>query len=107
MPPLTRRQFVRTAGQIAAATALTAKSYSQVAGSNERTRIGIIGFGLVGRIHTRSFHSLNSSKVVAVSDCFGPRMDACAELVGPDCSKIPDFRRLLERKDIDAVVIAT
>ncbi|HKX61862.1 MAG TPA: Gfo/Idh/MocA family oxidoreductase [Verrucomicrobiae bacterium] len=107
MPPLTRRQFVRTAGQIAAATALTAKSYSQVAGSNDRTRIGIIGFGLVGRIHTRSFHSLNSSKVVAVSDCFGPRMDACAELVGPDCTKISDFRRLLERKDIDAVVIST
>src|SRR4030095_9119054 len=107
MPPMTRRQFVRTAGQVAAATAFTARSYSQIAGANERVRVGMIGFRLVGRIHTRNYHGLKEAKVVAVSDCYQPRMNACVELVGSDCAKIPDFRRLLERKDIDAVIIST
>ncbi|MGI8603183.1 MAG: Gfo/Idh/MocA family protein, partial [Verrucomicrobiales bacterium] len=101
-----RRAFLQKTA-LAAAGAFTARSYSQVAGANERVRIGIIGFGLIGRIHTRSFHGLKESKVVAVSDCYGPRMDACVELAGVDCAKIPDFRKLLERKDIDAVVIST
>ncbi len=90
-----------------AATAFTAKSYGQVAGANDRVRVGMIGFGLIGRIHTRSFHGLPGSKVVAVSDCYRPRMDACVELVGADCAKVPDFRRMLERKDVDAVVVST
>lgn len=102
---MSRRSFLQKTA-LAAAGAFTARSWSQVAGANERVRIGIIGFGLIGRIHTRSFVGLKDSKVVAVSDCYRPRMDACVEIAGTDCSKIPDFRKLLERKDIDAVVIA-
>ena len=97
---------MRSAGLLTAA-AFTARSYSQISGANERVRIGMIGFGLIGRIHTRSFHGLPESQVVAVSDCYQPRMDACVELVGPGCTRIPDFRRLLDRKDIDAVVVST
>jgi predicted dehydrogenase len=69
--------------------------------------IGIIGFGLIGRIHARSFHGLKDSKIGAVSDCYAPRMDACVELAGAGCAKVPDFRRMLERNDVDAVVVAT
>ena len=104
---MNRRSFLHTSA-LASAGTFTAKSYSQIAGANERVRVGIIGFGLIGRIHTRSFHGLkDQSKVVAVSDCFKPRMDACVELVGGDCAKIPDFRKMLERKDVDAVVVNT
>ena len=105
---MNRRSFIQKSALAGTATALSAKSYAQVAGANERVRMGIIGFGLIGRIHTRSFHGLkDQSKVVAVSDCFKPRMDACVELVGGDCAKIPDFRKMLERKDVDAVVVNT
>ena len=103
---MNRRSFIQKSALAGAATAFTAASYAQIAGANERVRMGIIGFGLIGRIHTRSFHGLKESKVVAVSDCYRPRLDACVELVGPDCAKVPDFRRLLERKDVDAVVVA-
>ncbi|MEN9636905.1 MAG: hypothetical protein RL077_5309 [Verrucomicrobiota bacterium] len=102
-----RRTFIQASALAGTATAMTAKSYSQITGANERVRVGVIGFGLIGRIHTRSFHQLKASKVVAVSDCFRPRMEACAQLVGGACAQIPDFRRLLERKDIDAVVAAS
>ena len=103
---MNRRTFLQKS-TLATAGTFTAKSYSQIAGANERVRVGIIGFGLIGRIHTRSFHGLKESQVVAVSDCFKPRMDACVELVGGDCAKIPDFRKMLERKDVDAVVVNT
>jgi predicted dehydrogenase len=104
---MNRRSFIAKSALAGTATALAARSYSQVPGANERVRIGIIGFGLVGRIHTRSFHGLKESKVVAVSDCYRPRMDACAAEVGRDCVQISDFRRLLERRDVDAVVVAS
>lgn len=103
---MNRRSFLKNSALAGAVTAVSARSYSQIPGSNERVRIGVIGFGLVGRIHTRNFHALKESKVVAVSDCFQPRMDACVDLVGSECVKIPDFRKLLERKDVDAVVVA-
>jgi predicted dehydrogenase len=106
-PAVNRRSFLKTSLLAGAATAFTARSYSQIAGANERVRIGLIGFGLVGRIHARSFYGLGESPIVAVSDCYGPRLDACADMFGPTCVKVPDFRKLLERKDVDAVVVAS
>ncbi len=103
---MNRRSFIKNSILAGTATAFTARSYGQIVGANDRVRIGIIGFGLIGRIHTRSFHGLKKSQVVAVSDCYQPRMDACIELVGPACTKAADFRKLLERKDVDAVVVA-
>ena len=103
---MNRRSFLQKSA-LATAGLFTAKSYAQVPGVNERVRVGVIGFGLVGRIHTRNFHGLKNAQVVAVSDCYEPRMDACVELVGSDCAKFGDFRKMLERKDLDAVVVAT
>ena len=103
---MNRRSFLQKSA-LATAGLFTAKSYAQVPGANERVRVGVIGFGLVGRIHTRNFHGLKNAQVVAVSDCYEPRMDACVELVGSDCAKFGDFRKMLERKDLDAVVVAT
>jgi predicted dehydrogenase len=105
---MNRRAFLHQSALAGTATALSARSYAQVAGANERVRVGMIGFGLIGRIHTRSFHGLKDRcQVVAVSDCFAPRMEACVELVGGECAKMPDFRRMLELQDVDAVVIST
>src|SRR5215471_6694154 len=103
---MSRRHFVRTTAISAAATAMTAKSYAQIAGANERVNIGIIGFGLIGRIHTRSFAGLKDARVIAVADAFKPRLEASREIV-PDAKSHSDFRRLLAEKAVDAVVVAT
>jgi predicted dehydrogenase len=104
--PITRRSFVKSAS-LAGAAALSAASYARVVGANERVRVGVIGFGLIGRIHTRSFHGLKESQVVSVSDTFRPRMDACEEAVGGGIRKHADFRKLLDDQEVDAVVIGT
>src|SRR5688572_14195539 len=99
-----RRTFLKST---AATVGLTALSASRVLGANERVNVGIIGFGLIGKIHTNSFKEQADVEIRGVSDCFSPRMDECAKLVGGRCAKFGDFRRMLESKDIDAVVVAT
>ena len=105
--PFSRREFVKTTALGATAVAMSARSYSQIVGANDRVRVGQIGFGLVGRIHARNFHANKGSKLVAVSDTYQPRADACKELVGPELKQYRDFRKLLDDKSIDAVVVAT
>lgn len=101
----TRRRFIQTTST--AVAAFTAASWSRVSGANERVGIGVIGFGLIGRIHTRSFKSLPDARITAVAETYRPRMDAAAEFVGTEIAKHGDFRHLLESKDVDAVVVAT
>lgn len=103
---ISRRNFVRGAAASAATSTLTAKAYSQIIGANERVNIGILGFGLIGRIHARSFLGLKEARIAAVSDAFKPRMEACQEIV-PDVLTHTDFRMLIESKKVDAVVVAT
>jgi predicted dehydrogenase len=100
----TRRRFIQTG---TAAATWTAASWSRVQGANERVGIGMIGFGLIGRIHTRNFKAQPDVRMVAVAETYRPRLDAAAELIGGAVSKYSDFRRLLENKDVDAVVVGT
>ena len=98
-----RRTFVKGS----AAAALTAASWSRVYGANDRVGVGVIGFGLIGRIHTRNFLAQPDVDIVGVSEAYQPRMDAAAELIGGSVARYADFRKMLENKDIDAVVVGT
>jgi predicted dehydrogenase len=99
---LTRRRFL---GQTA--LGLTALSARRVLGANERVGVGIIGFGLVGRIHTRGFKGQPDVDIVGVAETYQPRLDAAAALIGGQVAPYRDFRRLLENKAVDAIVVAT
>ena len=101
-PGITRRAFMRTT-----TVALSALSARRVIGANERIRVGIIGFGLIGRIHTRAFLKQPDVEIAAVAETYQPRLDAAAELVGGNVAQYRDFRRLLDDKRVDAVVVAT
>ena len=67
----------------------------------------MIGFGLIGRIHARNFRAQPDAQIVAVAETYRPRLDAAAALVGGSIVQHRDFRRLLENKAVDAVVVAT
>lgn len=100
---LSRRSFL----QAGAAAALSAASWNRVQGANERVGVGIIGFGLIGRIHTRNFKAQPDVQIVGLAETYRPRLEAGAALIGGNVIQYHDFRRLLENKDIDAVVVAT
>ena len=97
----------RTLVQAGAATALTAAAWGRAYGANERVGVGVIGFGLIGRIHARNFKAQPDARVVAIAETYRPRLEAAAALVGGNVAQYRDFRKLLDNKDVDAVVVAT
>ncbi len=102
MLPPTRREFV------AAATVATARGYAQVQGAGERIRIGVIGCGSQGTAHMRTLVKMrdnNNIDVLNVCDIFGKRAEAAAQITGAKVVK--DYRRLLDNRDIDYVLIAS
>jgi predicted dehydrogenase len=98
----TRRNFLKTS-----ALGVAAFSTGRILGANERIGVGIIGFGLIGRIHTRSFMRQPDVDIVGIAETYQPRLDAGADLVGGNVTRYRDFRRMLENPDIQAVVVAT
>jgi predicted dehydrogenase len=106
---LARRSFLK--GSAASAGAALAQPQSRRAPS-DRVLVGLIGVGVRGRDHHLRFLSANPrAEVAAVCDPDRSRADFAAQIAARAYKKKPlvfgDFRRLLERKELDAVVIAT
>src|SRR5688572_17458911 len=100
-----RRDFIKRVAQGSAV--VSTLSAQRVLGANERVGIGVIGFGLIGRLHARNFHALPDSRVVAVAETYAPRLEAAGQMLGSVAKLYRDFRKLLEDKNVDAVVVAT
>ncbi|HEY6448404.1 MAG TPA: Gfo/Idh/MocA family oxidoreductase [Acidobacteriaceae bacterium] len=111
---ITRREFGKGMAAAAAgfAVASTAKSYAQIVGANERVRFATIGLNGRAYAHLSSIHAnADTARMVACADVESNILakfaaEAQKEL-GYSVESARDFRRLLERKDIDAVSIAT
>jgi len=99
-----RRAFTKGLALAGAATAL---SRSRIAGANERVGVGIIGCGNKGQALWKNFLAQPTVQPVAVSDVYQPYLDNGVSLAGGHVTAQKDFRRLLEDKDVEAVVIAT
>ena len=111
---ITRRDFGKAAAMSAAglAAATTAKSYAQILGANERVRFATFGLNSRAYAHLSALHSnAATSRMVACADVESrilARFAAEAEKdLGYTVETAGDFRRLLDRKDIDAISIAT
>lgn len=75
-------------------------------GANERITFGLIGSGGRGRGVARAFIELGA-QCAAVCDVYKPNLAKGLEIAGEAARPYGDFRRLLERNDLDAVLIAT
>ena len=94
-----RRSFLAAAGA-------TALSQTRVAGANERLRFGVIGSGARGVFHARRLSRRNDAEVAVVCDVYRPRAEEGRQKSNPKADLTQDYRRVLERKDIDAVVVS-
>lgn len=107
---LSRRTFLQKTGRAAAlgaAISTTARSASAVNGANDRLRLGFIGCGIRGPQLLEGFQQqVPSMEVAACCDLKRSRAERFKGLAGPQCETYSDFRKLVERKDLDAVVIA-
>jgi len=111
-----RRQFLEDS-MLAATAAVAGGLVGRAAGaapvgsSNERLSIGVIGTGIRGLVHARSFAARGDCDVVAICDADIGRAERVAEAVGKSQGrKVPavqDLRQIIDDPSIDCVSIAT
>ena len=100
MHQISRRTF-------SAAGAMTALSYSQILGANDRVRVGYIGLGNRGDQVHDAFLEHGDNQTVAICDLRDDYMDFAAQKSRATPKRYKEYRKLLDDKDIDSVVIAT
>ncbi|MFC1497216.1 Gfo/Idh/MocA family protein [Verrucomicrobiota bacterium] len=97
-----RRDFIKTA--VAASTVYSLLPHS-VIGANNQINVGIIGMGKKGGLHFRHFNNMQDVNVTAICDPDTAHLKLKKE--NDTVTKYQDMRKLLEQKEIDAVVIVT
>lgn len=107
---ITRRTFTKTGAAAAlglAASRTPSVRSAQVLGANERIRLGFVGVANRGGQLVSAFSEHDDMQIVALCDVDRQTLESAKQKVAGSPDTYGDFRRLIDRKDIDAVVIAT
>jgi len=117
MSESTRRQFIlRSATQAAGLSlvlngklvAIPPAILPKAASPSDRVNLGFIGFGIRGNILLESAKETGQANLVEVCDCYQGHLERAKERTdGKIATNFANYKKLLDRKDIDAVVIAT
>src|ERR1700683_696015 len=117
MSKSTRRQFLFRSATQAASLGLVlngkrinfpASLLPKPAGPNDRVNLGFIGFGIRGNILLESAKQTGQANLVEVCDCYQGHLERAKERTdGKIATNFGEYKKLLDRKDIDAVVVAT
>lgn len=111
--PFNRRRFLKTAGTAALLPTVLRSYAAQTSATspNNRINVGVIGMGWQGPGNTENLLSLPDCQVVAACDIDAMHLQAAVKKINEaygneDCKGYHDYRELLAREDIDAVMIA-
>ncbi|PYV61249.1 MAG: gfo/Idh/MocA family oxidoreductase, partial [Acidobacteria bacterium] len=104
MTNTTRRDFLQKAALGTAA--LLAYPPARVLGANDRLRVGMIGVGNRGQDLLKEIMAVPNTQLVAIADVYSRRHDE-AKKMAPGIATFNDHRRLLDVKDLDAVIVAS
>ena len=78
------------------------------AGPSDRVNVGFIGFGIRGNVLLRAIKETGQANLICACDCYQGHLDRAKERTnGKIDINFAQYKKLLDRKDIDAVVIAT
>ena len=111
---LSLRQFIKDVGYMTGGTALlssvpwlqsfTPSKLDEI--KKEKARIALIGTGSRGQYHIHNLLEIGHAEIVALCDIYPPNLKE-AHALYPKAKTYTDYKKLLESKDIDGVVIAT
>jgi predicted dehydrogenase len=113
-----RRDFIKKTIAASAAVSLggilptfSAKSYASILGANERIRVGVVGVHARGLALSKNYAQQKNCEIIYISDVDSQSMDVCIDAVDKIQNSrpkaAPDFRKALEDKSLEAMVIAT
>lgn len=100
---LTRRQFLKQTALSAAGTVFVAKAGFAKVSPNSKLNLGVIGVGGRGG---ENLAAVSSENIVALCDVDAKTLSAAA-VKHPGAATYYDYRRLIDRRDLDAIVIGT
>jgi len=112
---LDRRDFIRlssgalvvSAGGAMGAERPASRPKPSKAPPSDRVRLASIGVAGRGTALLNSFKGLRDAEIVAAVDVYKPHRERAAKRAGENCQAYEDYREVLDRKDVDGVVIAT
>lgn len=105
---LSRRSFLEATTLGAAGLVLgSSNARASAFRASDRVNAGVIGAGGQGSSLIRSLATVPNSKITAMCDIFEPNLNKGVNLAGSQPAKFTDYRKLIESKEVDAVVIAT
>jgi len=117
MPTTTRRQFMLQGATSAARfglllngklVAFESTPLPKPAPANDRVGLGFIGFGIRGNILLEAARQTGQADFIEVCDCYQGHLERAKERTdGKIATNFAQYKKLLNRKDIDAVVVAT
>jgi predicted dehydrogenase len=107
-----RRDFMKRAGISAVTVGVTAGisltgGAARVLGANDRVRVGLIGAGQQGTGDMKDFALQPDVEIVAICDVYQPNLEKALALAGSQAQSYKDFRQVLDRQDIDVVIVGT
>jgi predicted dehydrogenase len=111
---INRRQFLEKSSLIAAAAGTAGSAREARAQINNSAavdlkpvRLGFIGVGIRGTLLMEAAAGIAGVEIKAAADCYKGHLDAARELINPAPDVTGDYKAVLARPDVDAVVIAT
>ena len=81
-------------------------NYQRKVSANDRINVAVIGMGIMGNNNINTALKVPGVEMVAACDLYTGRLEHAKELFGNNLYVTNDYRKILERKDIDAVIIA-
>ena len=113
-PGISRRRFLAATGAALAAPAFVPASALGRAGNeapSERITMGVVGWGMQGPGNTEEFMRQKDCQVIAACDLDKTHLQSAVDAINrhygnQDCKQYQDYRAMMARKDIDAVMLA-
>jgi len=102
-----RREFLRNASLAGAALSVSTLEPARTVAANDRVGVGIIGCRGMGRMDLSDFLKNSVVEAVAVCDVYQTNLEKALAVTQGKAKVYSDYRKLLENRDVQAVIIAT